>query len=183
MKLEEYILSKLEELKVPTTHLGKSVVGAIVDGYRPHNWNASTFRNFTKKYFPGKPDKIYLRTYIPEIYEHKYCSGCEEVKPFECFYKHENNRSGINSQCKNCQYSQTKITQTARSAKYRASLSERIPVWADLNEIAEFYKNCPEGYHVDHIIPLNGDSVSGLHVISNLQYLPAAENIKKSNKF
>lgn len=59
----------------------------------------------------------------------------------------------------------------------------RIPLWSEKEKIYEFYKNCPEGYHVDHVIPLLGQFVSGLHVFGNLQYLPAAENIAKRNKY
>lgn len=71
----------------------------------------------------------------------------------------------------------------AKFAKYRAAKLKRTPKWADLGAIQQFYKNCPEGHHVDHIIPLQGKLVSGLHVLENLQYLPAAENCGKCNKF
>ncbi len=66
---------------------------------------------------------------------------------------------------------------------YKLKKKQRVPKWADHKELKRIYANCPEGYHVDHIIPLNGELVSGLHVPNNLQYLPAEDNIKKSNKF
>lgn len=60
---------------------------------------------------------------------------------------------------------------------------QRTPSWADLVAIKQFYKNCPVGYVVDHVIPLRGQNVSGLHVLSNLQYLTPEENLAKGNRY
>lgn len=75
----------------------------------------------------------------------------------------------------------------------KAALRERTPKWLteyDLFVIKCIYEKAKEletvfgiSFHVDHIIPLRGEKVSGLHCPSNLQILPAAENIAKSNKF
>jgi len=56
------------------------------------------------------------------------------------------------------------------------------PKWSDRAAVDLFFSACPEGYHIDHIVPLRGKSVCGLHVLENLQYLPAQENMRKSNK-
>ncbi len=50
-------------------------------------------------------------------------------------------------------------------------------------EIIEFYKNKPEEFDVDHIIPLKNKDVCGLHVPANLQYLESKNNNYKRNKF
>jgi hypothetical protein len=65
------------------------------------------------------------------------------------------------------------------SANYRAKLRNQTPIDADRKAIKEFYKNCPEGYEVDHIIAI---SKGGLHTLSNLQYLTITENRKKGNR-
>jgi len=64
----------------------------------------------------------------------------------------------------------------------RATKLLATPKWASLEKIKQVYLNCPKGYHVDHIVPLRGVNVTGLHVEYNLQYLPAIENIKKGNR-
>lgn len=65
----------------------------------------------------------------------------------------------------------------------RAAIDQRTPMWADFDRILEFYENCPSGMVVDHIVPLRGKLVSGLHVSWNLQYLTPEENSQKSNKW
>jgi hypothetical protein len=67
--------------------------------------------------------------------------------------------------------------------KRRSAKKYRTPAWANLDAIKTIYANCPEGYHVDHVIPLQGKNVSGFHIESNLQYLSASENSKKFNKY
>lgn len=70
-------------------------------------------------------------------------------------------------------------------AKRRAAKLKATPPWLTKDQIAkirEIYLNCPDGHHVDHIMPLRGKELCGLHVPWNLQYLPAEVNMAKSNK-
>jgi 5-methylcytosine-specific restriction endonuclease McrA len=59
---------------------------------------------------------------------------------------------------------------------YRARKYNAIPEDADLKLIREIYCNCPDEYHVDHIIAL---ASGGKHHQDNLQYLPINENCRK----
>jgi len=57
---------------------------------------------------------------------------------------------------------------------------KRVVPW-DQQGLREFYKNKPDWAQGDHIIPLRGEKVSGLHVSWNLQYLTPKENSAKNN--
>ncbi len=74
-------------------------------------------------------------------------------------------------------------SRNAMAAKRRAAKLKRTPSWSDLDAIKEFYLNCPPGYEVDHILPLQGENISGFHMLDNLQYLDASDNSSKGNKF
>jgi len=80
----------------------------------------------------------------------------------------------------------------ALNVKRRVVRISQTPQWLTQEqnqEILDFYIVAKmfrlytgQDYHVDHIIPLRGKTVSGLHVPWNLQILPAKENLAKSNK-
>lgn len=53
----------------------------------------------------------------------------------------------------------------------------------DRGEMLRIYQEVPDGMEVDHIVPLHGETVCGLHVPWNLQHLPMQDNRKKSNSF
>ena len=76
---------------------------------------------------------------------------------------------------------QQKVTRNA--ARYRAAKLQATPLWADQEAINVFYECRPEGFHVDHVIPLRGEAVCGLHVETNLQWLPAPANQSKGNRW
>jgi hypothetical protein len=89
-------------------------------------------------------------------------------------------------------WSSNKDKRASYQAKRKASQLQRTPKWLtkdDLWIIEEAYSLAQLrtnlfgiDWHVDHIIPLQGKLVSGLHVPSNIQVIPATENVKKSNK-
>jgi hypothetical protein len=81
----------------------------------------------------------------------------------------------------------------ARTRKRQAAKIQRTPAWlTDVDNwmIEEAYelavlrtKVTGILWEVDHVLPLQGKSVSGLHTPHNLQVIPMAQNRSKLNKF
>lgn len=81
----------------------------------------------------------------------------------------------------------------AKTAKRRSRKREATPNWLTeehMLQILSFYeessrlsKSTGVKHHVDHIVPLKGENVCGLHVPWNLRVITAEENLKKRNKY
>lgn len=86
-------------------------------------------------------------------------------------------------------YEANKSAYIARGGKRRAAKLRATVAWADIDAIKRIYlmaeKTSRETgiqHHVDHVIPLRGRNVSGLHVEYNLQIIPATQNRRKANR-
>lgn len=78
------------------------------------------------------------------------------------------------------------------TSNYKQAKHNRMPAWLNRGQIFEMesvYAYCSAlresglDYHVDHIVPLRGKIVSGLHVPWNLQVILGSDNVKKGNRF
>ena len=76
----------------------------------------------------------------------------------------------------------------AKAAKRRAAELRSMPKWADKEKIEKVYalaarfRSLGCDFHVDHVIPLQGRNVCGLHVHNNLEIIEASKNRSKSNQ-
>lgn len=130
-------------------------------------------------YFTGRPCK---HGHLDKRYVcNKACATCQNLFNQSCVKdpgylkkKAEHQRT----------YSKTPVGRALRRthhASRRAAKVAKTPKWANTAAIKEFYSGCPEGFHVDHIIPLQNGVFPSVHSLENLQYLPAQENVSKRN--
>jgi hypothetical protein len=127
-----------------------------------------------------KQNKAVLRKEIPEevraskreSYQKHKVAACQQKKVYR-----QANKGKIN----------------ALVAARKKVVKRRTPAWlTDFDKLkikcmysiaAMLTRENKEPWHIDHIIPLQGKMVSGLHVPSNLQVMLGSENIGKKNKF
>jgi hypothetical protein len=115
-----------------------------------------------------------------------YYNNLEYVRDY-----YVSNKEKINKQAKEYYKNNTHIFR-ARDAKRRALQLKATPKWLSKEQIAQIKieyalaewctKVTNEKYEVDHIVPLQGKNVSGLHVPWNLQVITKVDNRKKANK-
>ena len=173
-KLGNYIYNRSIKRKLSSEKYAKSEHGALKrrlrERQRAKNKEWLAKRNKDRKKWDNNYRKTLKGKLARQRYSRKwyYERGGKEIQ--SKYRKEYTKRPGV------------KKLMNARYHKRRALKINAVPKWCNLEKIKEIYKNCPKGYHVDHIIPLNNPIVCGLHVENNLQYLTARENTSKGNK-
>ena len=128
--------------------------------------------------------------------ETKKCWCCKESLSLLFFSKDKSNKQGYATSCKTCSAFRNKQWKAlnrdkwrAIKSKYRASKLQATPYWSDLQRVSVFFeyaylcsKVLGKAFQVDHIVPLQGKTVCGLHVPANLQILTSFDNISKKNR-
>lgn len=136
-------------------------------------------------YFNGKPCR---HGHISVRYtKNGTCVGCVRMEAYRSKYRERSRAERSTEEGRATVRDRTKRwnkTPKGRAYRYRSRRRTKraTPKWADLKVIDSFLMTRPDGYHLDHIIPLRGKRVCGLHVLENLQFIPAEENKNKSNK-
>lgn len=136
----------------------------------------------------------------------KECTKCKQELPISQFHMRTRKRkdgsrySFLYSVCKTCRRTDNRNhehTPTGKATKKRNRAlrdkrsKQATPSWLtpeqkqQIVDTYEHMRDCRavtgEDYHVDHIVPLRGENVCGLHVPWNLQVMPAHVNMSKSN--
>ena len=135
-----------------------------------------------REFLPKRSDSNHCSLYC--IKRNKFLKRKDHYTAYLKKYRKDKyeERKEFNSLRMKKHYLENKSYYKNKTNKRRAIKLRAIPKFANLEKIKEIYKNCPKGYHVDHIIPLNNPIVCGLHVEWNLQYLSAKDNCSKGNK-
>jgi len=114
-----------------------------------------------------------------------WCKPCNNKHTAKNKYKYRESHKNSQEVYRIC----NKEYYAFRNSIYRSFKLQATPHWTDLDKIKLLYtkakwleKLTGKKYHVDHIIPLQGENVCGLHIWENLQILESSINLAKGNK-
>ncbi len=149
-----------------------------------------------KRYFTGIPC---IHGHVSERYICRVCCWCGEIKAAINRQKASRKkymtqwRAENRDKCRNYSSawdSRHSVKKLAATKAYKNRKLNRTPPWANLKKIECIYqlaawasKFTDEPLDVDHIMPMHGKNISGLHTHNNLQILKRSENRSKGNQW
>jgi hypothetical protein len=149
---------------------------------RYYEENKERARYNSKKYYEKNKEKMKITQSIWDK------NNYERLLIYKRNFMRENNHRYKDKQTLWISENKPKLRAYCRNRQ--AKKLNATPKWSDLDKIQVLYEKAKWlesltglKYHVDHIIPLQGKNVCGLHVWENLQILEASINISKSNNF
>lgn len=153
------------------------------DGYRPV---CKSCRSAAQQVY-AKANKETVAVYKAKYYE----DNKERLTEYKAAYYQDNREHQLS--CSSKWHKENKAASAANKAAYRASKLNATPDWLTGTHKAHIKRTYALAtmmtettgvpYHVDHIVPLQGKDICGLHVPWNLQALRADLNMSKSNKY
>jgi hypothetical protein len=145
--------------------------------------------NYHSKYKNSEEYKSNQRYYKQKLQENS--EWVEQKKLSDAKY-YKQNKERIKQQTRKYQKANPSLLKKWTGTR-KKQYKNATPSWLtkiQVEEMNQFYWLCKdllvvtgETYHVDHIIPLQGKDVCGLHVPWNLQVLPSDLNLKKGRKY
>lgn len=138
-----------------------------------------------KKYFEKNPEakekrRQYIKKWLSENKE-RYYKKCRE-------YVKKNPEK--TTEYKKRWADKNKAYRALQWMKRSEKLKKATPSWVDDERIKTKIKEREAMtrltgilHHVDHVIPIQGENVCGLHVAENMRVIPARDNLAKRNKY
>ncbi len=136
----------------------------------------------------SKINKKKYRERKPEIAKSYYQRNIERISKVHKIY-YQNNSDKL-KECSNSWRANNPEKRSAYIIKYKNQRHQATPKWYETDLIKQLYFKSKElskllgiTLHVDHIVPLQGENVCGLHCWDNLQLLEASLSASKNNSF
>jgi hypothetical protein len=170
----------------PPKKRGKNKAPAKSGNLTVEQWESLKIRDGeTSEEHKRRYSREIMRMYRSRLTDEKREEELEKARLRDLEYRTSGNGKLIRKQW----YQQNTAKVNFYAANRRAAEIRATPLWIDYEEIAKIYDLAAEltkttgiQYHVDHHYPLRGRTVSGLHVHTNLDVIPARDNLRKLNK-